>query len=139
MAERPLTRKLKAQKRKTFYKFVTLVGFVFLVFVSIALGKEIYRRHQINQEIEKTKLQIEELERKNHELQALIDYLNTDSFKEIQARQNLGLQKDGEVAVAVEPGVVTSSDDQGSSFESSDSAEDSSNARKWWNYFFAMK
>ncbi|NQU99489.1 MAG: septum formation initiator family protein, partial [Parcubacteria group bacterium] len=99
MSERPLARKIKSQRRKTLYKLITLVGMVVLVFVSIALGKEVYRRHQINQEIDAVKQDIEELERKNHEMQALVDYLNTDSFKEIQARQSLGLQKEGEVAV----------------------------------------
>ena len=137
--QRPLARKIKSQRRKTLYKLITLVGMVVLVFVSIALGKEVYRRHQINQEIDAVKQDIEELERKNHEMQALVDYLNTDSFKEIQARQNLGLQKEGEVAVAVEPGIAVDDEDQGSTFVSDKNAKEVSNGKKWWNYFFAMK
>jgi cell division protein FtsB len=139
MSERPLARKIKSQKRKTIYKLITLVGMVVLIFVSIALGKEIYRRYQINQEINVVKQEIEELERKNHEMQALVDYLNTDSFKEIQARQNLGLQKEGEVAVAVEPGLPADDEDLSSTFESSENTEEISNGKKWWKYFFAMK
>ncbi len=139
MSERPLARKIKTQRRRTLYKLITLVGMVVLIFVSIALGKEIYRRYQINQEIDTVKQQIEELERKNHEMQALVDYLNTDSFKEIQARQNLGLQKDGEVAVAVEPGLAADDEDQGSTFKSDENAQEISNGKRWWNYFFALK
>lgn len=139
MTERPLARKIKARRRKTIYKLVTLIGLILLVFVSIALGKEIYRRYQINQGIDELKQEVDSLERRNYELQALVDYLNTDSFKEIQARQNLGLQKKGEVAVAVEPGVAISSKDQGSTFASSEETKKISSPKKWWNYFFAAK
>jgi cell division protein FtsB len=130
--------KSKIKKKRMIFKFLTIFGFIILIFVSIALGKEIYRRYQINQEIKKVKEEIEDLEKKNRELQALIDYLNTDSFKEIQARQNLGLQKEGEQAVAIEPGLFTPSEKNEATFESNNTKE-SSNARKWWDYFFAPK
>lgn len=139
MVERSLARKEKLKKRKTFFKFFTLIGLVLLVFVSVALGKEVYRRHQITQEIDKAKQEVESLEKKNHELQALIDYLNTDSFKEIQARQSLGLQKEGEMAVAIEPGIAASYEDQGSTFESSEEVKEASNLKKWWKYFFSAR
>lgn len=133
-----LIEKGKAKKKRIIFKFLTIIGFIALVFVSIALGKEIYRRYQINQEIKKAKDEIEDLEKKNRELQALIDYLNTDSFKEIQARQNLGLQKEGETAVAIEPGIFASSEKNETTFESNN-VEESSNLRRWWNYFFAPR
>jgi cell division protein FtsB len=139
MAERSLARKAKSKKRKTFFKFFTLMGLVLLVFVSVALGKEVYRRHQISQEIDEAKQEVESLEKKNFELQALIDYLNTDSFKEIQARQNLGLQKEGEMAVAIEPGIASAAENQGSTFESAGEVKEVSNFKKWWKYFFAAK
>lgn len=127
----------KIRKKRLIFKFLTLIGLVLLVFVSVALSKEIYRRYQINQEIKKVKQEIEKLEKKNKELSALIDYLNTDSFKEIQARQNLGLQKEGETAVAIEPGLAHEVEQE--TFFETDEEKQISNPRKWWNYFFATR
>jgi cell division protein FtsB len=138
MKEKLIGEKGKSKRKRIIFKSLTLIGIILLVVVSIALGKEIYGRHQINQEIEKAKHEIEDLERKNYELQALIDYLNTDSFKEIQARQNLGLQKEGETAVSIEPGISLPSQNQEITFESGE-VKESSNPRRWWDYFFAPK
>lgn len=129
----------KAKKRRMIFKLLNVVGFIALIFVSIALGKEIYRRYQINQEIKKAKQEISDLEKKNHELQALIDYLNTDSFKEIQTRQNLGLQKEGETAVAIEPGIFAAQESNNEVTFESNNIKESSNIRKWWDYFFAPR
>lgn len=120
-------------------KVIVLVGLIFLGLVSFALSKELMRKHRVNQEIEEVKKEITSLEKKNKELAALIEYLNTDSYKEIQARQNLNLQKEGETAVAVMP--VERSLEEASGTEKFDIPvdEESSNVKKWWNYFFNKK
>lgn len=132
-----MVRKSKFRRKETLIKLATFVGFIVLVFASIGLGKEIYRRYQINQEIKKVKEEIERLEKRNKELQALVDYLNTDSYKEIQARQNLGLVKEGEVAVAIEP--APSNSDQKKATYEVENQENISNPRSWWNYFFETR
>lgn len=125
------------KKRGIIFKLFTLAGFVLLIFVSLALGKEIYRRYQINQEIKSVEDEIERLEKRNKELQALVDYLASPSYKEIQARQNLGLQKPGEQAVAVEPAPAASAQDNQNPAEPKE--ENLSNPHRWWNYFFEPK
>lgn len=126
---------MKDKKRGIFFKLITFVGFVILIFVAIALGKEIYRRYQINQEIKGVKDEIERLEKRNRELQALVDYLNSDSYKEIQARQNLGLQKPDEQAVAVQP-APPNLDIAAQTASAKEEKKNLSNPEKWWNYFF---
>jgi cell division protein FtsB len=125
----------KLKKRDILFKFFTFIGFIILIFVAIALGKEIYRRYYVNQEIKRVKSEIERLGKRNQELQALVDYLNSDSYKEIQARQNLGLQKPNEQAVAVQP-APPNEDIISPAGETENKKTNLSNLEKWWNYFF---
>lgn len=121
-------------------KLVLVIGFVLLALISVALTKELMRKHQVNQEIELVKEEIERLERRNEELQALVEYLNTDSFKEIQARQSLNLQKEGETAVAItepvrEPVIEEQVIDKAEEAQK-EALAGKSNIVKWWEYFF---
>lgn len=127
-------RNVKNKKRGIIFKLIIFIGFVILIFVALALSKEIYRRYQINQEIKSIKEEIERLEKRNQELQALVDYLNSDSYKEIQARQNLGLQKPGEQAVAVQPAPPNL--DVEAQTLNHEEEKNLLNPQKWWNYFF---
>lgn len=125
-------------KKKTAIKLLIFFGFVMIIFTSFGLGKELVRRQKINNEIQEVKKEIESLEKKNKELGQLIEYLNTDSFKEIQARQNLGFKKEGEKVISIESG------DSGLNYENEASFEvpiktETSNLKKWWNYFFQNK
>jgi cell division protein FtsB len=123
-------------------KLILIIGFILLALISVALTKELMRKHKVNQEIELVKEEIDRLERKNEELAALVDYLNTDSFKEIQARQSLNLQKEGETAVA-----ITDPADPAQAVEDIDRVEvaeeeaqkSKSNIVKWWEYFFRLR
>jgi len=125
-------------RRKAFVRLLIAGGFLLIIFTSFGLGKEIVRRQKINEEIEDTKKNIESLEKKNKELAQMIEYLDTDSFKEIQARQNLGYQREGEVAVSVESSKGSYNQDQGTTFDQPPPANASS-PTKWWKYFFAAR
>ena len=98
------------------------------------------RKHQVNQEIQMVKEEIEQLERRNNELSALVEYLDTESFKEIQARQSLNLQKEGETAVAIKEAHKvpdTEAENSNKALEAEKEAQSKkSNIVKWWEYFF---
>jgi len=121
--------------KKWSLRLITVTGLVFVIFIAMGLVRELVNRYMVNQEIEKIQAEINTLERKNKELGGLVDYLNTDAFKEIQARQNLGMQKDGETAVSIE----SLPDNMNSVVELSQDNSDQKNTlniEKWWNYFF---
>ncbi|MDD3887367.1 MAG: septum formation initiator family protein [Patescibacteria group bacterium] len=121
--------------KKWSLRLITVTGLVFVIFIAMGLVRELVNRYMVNQEIEKIQAEINTLERKNKELGGLVDYLNTDAFKEIQARQNLGMQKDGETAVSIE----SLPDNMNSVVELSQDNSDQKNKlniEKWWNYFF---
>jgi len=70
------------------------------------------------------------LQKKNNELSQSLQYLNSDSFKESVARQQLNLKKPGEQ--------VYSFADAGQTGQpQNQSSAGQSNAKKWLNYFFA--
>ncbi len=105
---------------------------------SFALVKEVVRRWEVRQEIKRLEDQIAELNTQNSELSGLIDYFQSDYYKEREARLKLGLQKEGESALSLP---VISNVGGGNASETT--AKISSNAgnesipQKWWNYFFA--
>ncbi len=138
---------------------VSVIAAAVVVSAFVGFSKELIRRYQINKDIREAREQISEMEKKNSDLSYLVDYLQTDSFKEIQARQNLGLQKKGETAVLVEEGVP--SDENGATvafgtatgpstqqtaaaaatvpLQAAPSVSPSSNIGAWWRYFFAKQ
>lgn len=131
-------RKKTIWQSKTFVRALMASGLILIIFTSFGLGKEIIRRKEINQEIETTKKEIESLEKKNKELAQMIEYIETDSFKEIQARQNLGFQKEGEVAVSIETSQGNYDKSTSTTFSQPPETE-YSNPKVWWRYFFANK
>lgn len=143
---RPRTRKRKqnaAFKSLMSSKLVLIIGFILLALISVALARELMRKHKVNQEIQLVKEEIDKLERKNKELAALVDYLNTDSFREIQARQSLNLQKEGETAVAItepaQPNEAIQIEEDKVAEAVLEEQASKSNVVKWWEYFFRTK
>jgi len=80
--------------------FIT-VGLAVVVFIGVALGKETYRKYQIQKEIDSLQQEAEKVSEKNQELRQLIEYYQTDAYKELEARKKLGLQKKGEKVVII--------------------------------------
>ena len=106
----------------------------------MALIKEIFRRWEVRQEIQKLEEQIAELQNQNTELSGLVAYFQSDYYKEQEARLKLGLQKEGESAISV-PIAGGSAGVGGQTTTASDSSDNDqlSPPQKWWNYFFAKK
>ncbi len=111
-------------------KFGAALGVVLLVVTVFYFAKETYRKRQINGIIRGLQTEIDSLEGKNNEILELISYYKTTTYKERQARTLLGLQKEGEFAVAL-PQEKTA--DKGDDSQKDDKQ---SNLSKWWNYFF---
>ncbi len=113
--------------------FIT-VGLAVVVFIGVALGKETYRKYQIQKEIDSLQQEAEKVSEKNQELRQLIEYYQTDAYKELEARKKLGLQKKGEKVV-----IIKSSPEnylnKTSNLECAES-KNASNLEKWWRYFF---
>ncbi len=113
-------------------KIFLIIAVIFTLLVLVASGREIVRRLQIEREIEKLENEVERLETENTELRGLIEYFQTESYAERQAREKLNLQKGGERAVIISENVS-----EEVSLERARQEERKSNLKKWWDFFFA--
>ncbi len=119
------------------FKLFFLAVMLVIVIFGPALGSEFYRNYQIEKEIESLKNEIDTLDKNNYQLSKLVEYYNTDQFKEREARTRLNLKKEGEnLAIIKQSGVDLKKTDVS---EEEAAAPNLPNYRKWWNYFFEDK
>lgn len=116
--------KLNWFSKTTIFCLIILAGF---------LAQQKLKQYQMQKAIqaEKTSLenQLNELGGKNQELNATLGYLNSGAYKEIIARQQLNMQKQGEF-------VYNFSDEKAESLApAAQKPKAVSNARKWLAYF----
>lgn len=118
-----------------------LIGLSVLVYIGISLGKETYRKRQIQKEIDSLQAQIEDLKQENSEMENLTSYLSSTDFQEKEAREKLNLQKGDEKMIVLRKDVVP----QDSQSEDSANApqvppeDNTPNWQKWWKHFFEEK
>ena len=114
-------------------KFFLLTAIVALAAVGYGVLKSAVRRAEIEREIQALRTEITEHQSKSQELSQLIDYLNSEEYKEREARLQLGLQKPGENVV-----VIPNSADTTTESESQASNSSQANWRLWINYFLGI-
>lgn len=96
-------------------------------------ASEVYKDYKVNSDIIKLEQSIEELKAENEVLQDYLEYLDTDSYKEIVAKQDLNLRKEGEKVIVV----------KGSAYAEEVSFDENTIVytnipiyMKWWRMFF---
>lgn len=128
-------KKKKFEPKKIYRSKLFLVGaLIVVVLISISLTKEALRRHQINQDIQQLTQEVTDLEERNTELADLIQYLNSTSWQEKEARTKLNLKKPGETMV-VTPGSIVEEEEVVEKIVLTDALKSRSNPQKWWRLF----
>lgn len=130
----------RVRKRNKIKRFLPsrlflIIGVAILVLFSVSLGKEVIRRYEVNKEIQTLEKEVAELEKQNTELADLIQYLNTNSFREKEARTKLGMAKAGEKVVVI-PNVEVAEETAAELVGAPDNVEELSNPERWFAYFF---
>ncbi len=110
-----------------------LVGYSFFV-----LGKMVWQNYKVNQQIKSLESEIANIENENQKLSDLIAYFQTETFKEKEAREKLGLVKPGE-KVLVFPQNEKNEEQFAINNKSTEETEKIPNYQKWWNFFFEAK
>lgn len=125
--------------RKSFFasRWFIITGVLVLMFVVVAFSRELYRKTQLTNEIDRIADEIEELRSGNEELSALIEYYQTESYQELSAREHLGLTTHGEVVISIPTNENTAMTEEEPIDYAAD--PDTSNTKKWWNYFFSSR
>ena len=117
-----------------------IIGICLLIFIGFSLGKETYRNYQIQKEIQALEEEITKLKENNEDLMNLIEYFKTESYQEKEARQKLGLQKEGERVVIIYEDNNLSEEIVNELSQSEEiKKERISNLKKWWNFIFVWQ
>ena len=132
------------EKTKTSNKLISglffVAGLVILVSIGVSLGKEAYRKRQVQKEIEDLQSQIKQLGQENGDLNNLIAYFSTPQFQEKEAREKLNLQKDNEQMIILHKDLAAKNQPQDSGGQAPIAQNDNSpNWRKWLNFFFTPR
>jgi cell division protein FtsB len=85
----------------TLVNFLNLVGVVAIIYLVVILGQTIKRNYDLNTQITDLKAQIALLQDQKDQLSYNIQYYQTESFQEREARAKLGLQMPGEQVVVL--------------------------------------
>lgn len=130
------------KKRSFFIQVITsrlfiVTGIAVLIFLGVSIGKELTRKVEIKQRVSSLKNEIASLEKKNTELSDLINYLNSESYREREARLKLGLKKEDEQVIIIPDTSLQNQPEAADTSDQSAGTKDSLSAtKKWWNYFF---
>lgn len=122
-----------------FFSRIFLAALVVLTFwVAVSTGRAVWRKIQIEREISALKNNIAEIEKKNEELLARLNYFKNEENLEKEARAQLNVKRPGEKVVVI----VGQKNDGATQQEKDNGAKNSadknklSNPLKWWRYFF---
>lgn len=134
----------RARKEKTkksvgiFTGLFFIAGLIILVLIGISLGKETYRKRQIQKEIENLQSEIQKINQENSELENFISYLSTKEFQEKEAREKLNLQKEDERMIVLRKELEQQKEAKNAKQDpNTNYTEDKSpNWQKWLKFFF---
>ncbi len=101
-------RKKKSIFQKLFlnqYSLIVLV-LILLFLVSVPLARNLSKKYDIDSEVRALEGEIVGLQKKNVELEKLINDYSSPDFVEEIARLNLGLKKEGEEVIVVKKGNI---------------------------------
>ena len=97
------------------------------------VGKGVYANWQTDQKLKKISNDIDLLSIENQNLKSQVAYYQTDSFKEKEAREKLGLAKPDEKVVILQNEPQSPAPTEATTEETV--GEKKSNPRLWWEYF----
>jgi cell division protein FtsB len=118
-------------KRPIWIFLILLLVAGYLIFI---FSRSLWRNYEIKNELTNLDTQIENLKIRQDYLTNLISYFGTKSFAEKEARGKLGLKKEGETVLALpRKGALEKKEE---SIETSNPVPETTNARKWWKFFF---
>jgi cell division protein FtsB len=120
--------------------FSKIIIYLIVLYTFFLLGKAVWTNFQLKKERDAIEGQIVALQEQNKNLSNLILYYQSDSFREEEAREKLGLKKPGETVVQVP---VKKATDFGSeiaaqvqSVSEKTPPAQQPNWQLWWQYFF---
>jgi cell division protein FtsB len=121
-----------------YISFSKKIGIIFLViYVFIILGRSIWTNWYLKKQIDIIKSENTRIEQRNRNLENLIVYYRSSSFKELEARDKLGLKKPDEKVVLVPVRKIDSNNTvEAQILNAKSESKKISNYQAWWAYIF---
>lgn len=113
-----------------------MVIFAFLLYLIFVVGQSIISNHQANNEIAIEESKLVDLRSSIINLQNQINYYQTNSFKEKEARAKLGYKAPGETIIALP---IDTESEKSPDNGLTESIIKIPNYSLWWQYFFGKK
>lgn len=109
-----------------------------ILYIGVSVGRSVMQNYQVNQQIDGLRSEIAALKQEARYLEYLINYYQTDTFKELQAREQLGWHLPGEtvLSVPVEEGDVAADERKALAPIEEKEERELANYEKWYRYFF---
>lgn len=121
--------------------FLNVAPYFLIIYIFFLSGRVIWQNWQLKLQSESIKAEINRLYQANHDLENLILYYQSDSFKEVQAREKLGLKKPGETVVFIpifnKQNFSSELLKDRQQIASNQKPEELANWRLWINYIFS--
>lgn len=116
-------------------RIITVAMLAIFIFLLASYVRVFFRDYELRHEIDKLQTDVQKLERRKIESLDVLKKLQSDSYIEERAREELQATKPGE-AVLVVPGLTVSSTAVHSLTITEEEPPVFSNPEKWWYYFF---
>lgn len=110
-----------------------MVIFVFLLYLIFIVGKSIVNNRQADQDLLDQEAKLDEFKQEIKYLQNEINYYQTDSYKEKEAREKLGYKGVGENVIVLP---IDTGEEKTPDAGLAEQEIKVSNFRLWWQYFF---
>ena len=114
--------------------FGSFILFLIIGYFLYIVGNTTYANYQSNKDVAKEEAVVEELEEELRYAEYQINYYQTSSFKEKEAREKLGYKAPGENVISLPADAPESSEETVPGDESVKIK--TPNYRLWWLYFF---
>jgi cell division protein FtsB len=109
---------------------LSIVGIALVVYLGFLVFQVVKKNYELSTQINTLGDQINQLTDQKDELNYKVQYYQTDSFKEKEARAKLGLQAPGEGVIILPPQTATT--------QANDAASKPkpANFHQWWSFLF---
>lgn len=125
------------EKSRVFFGKILI--YLLILYTFFLLGKAVWTNYQLKQQTELIEKEIANIQKQNKDLENLILYYKSDSFREVEARRKLGLKKPDEKMMQVPVKKLgdfpSELEAQKESFQEQTQEEKQPNWQLWWQYF----
>ncbi len=127
---------MQPTRSKNKQRLTTVFVIILFIFLMISFLRVFLRDYELRHEIGRLQTDVSRLEKRKIESLEVLKKLQSDSYVEERAREELQAARPGE-AVLVAPGLSVSSTATKSLTIEKEIVQELSNPYKWWYYFFA--